>query len=168
MCIRDRLCAAVATYVACLLATEFEGGFFAQGVAGLATIVAPEMMALGFRLSPDMIELCTWPLIALWTLRLSRGADPRWWLAVGAVTAVAAWSKYTVVFFIAALLAGMLLTPARRAMRTWWFAAGAALAAVLVLPNFLWQADNGFPILQLLHNDYGKFLLKDPPFPRCV
>ncbi len=159
------LCAAVATYVACLLATEFEGGFFAQGVAGLATIVAPEMMALGFRLSPDMIELCTWPLIALWTLRLSRGADPRWWLAVGAVTAVAAWSKYTVVFFIAALLAGMLLTPARRAMRTWWFAAGAALAAVLVLPNFLWQADNGFPILQLLHNDYGKFLLKDPPFP---
>ncbi len=159
------ICAAIATYVACLLTKEFEGGAFAQNVAGLVMIVAPEMMSLGFRLSPDTIELCTWPLIALWTLRLTRGADPRWWLAVGALTAIAAWSKYTVAFFIVALLAGMLLTPARRALKTRWLAAGAVLAALLILPNFLWQAHNGYPMLQLLENDYGKFLLKDPPFP---
>jgi hypothetical protein len=159
------ICAAIATYAACLLTAEFEGGIFALSVAGLVMIVAPEMMALGLRLSPDMVELCTWPLIALWTLRLTRGADPRWWLAVGAVTALAAWSKYTVAFFIAALLAGMLLTPARRALRTPWFAAGVVLAALLVLPNFLWQVHNGYPMLQLLENDYGKFVLKDPPFP---
>jgi len=159
------ICAAAATYAACMLTAEFEGGVFAQSVAGLVMIVAPEMMALGFRLSPDSIELCTWPLIALWTLRLTRGSDPRWWLAVGAVTAVAAWSKYTVVFFIVAMLAGMLLTPARRALKTPWFAASALLAAVLVLPNFLWQMHHGYPMLELLENDYGKFVLKDPPFP---
>ncbi|HEX5275410.1 MAG TPA: glycosyltransferase family 39 protein [Candidatus Rubrimentiphilum sp.] len=159
------ICAAVATYVACVIAGELEGGIFAQCVAGLVAIVAPEMMALGARLSPDMIELCTWPLIALWTLRLTRGADPRWWLAVGALAAVAVWSKYTAVFFVAALLAGMLVTPARRALRTWWFAGGAGLAVVLILPNFVWQVQNGYPMLQLLHNDYGKFLLTDPPFP---
>jgi hypothetical protein len=159
------VCAAIATYTACVLAAEFEGGIFAQCVAGLVTIVAPEMMALGSRLSPDMIELCTWPLIALWTLRISRGADPRWWLAVGAMTAVAVWGKYTAVFFLAALLAGMIITPARRALKTWWFAGGAALAVILVLPNFAWQLQNGYPMLQLLHNDYGKFLLTAPPFP---
>ncbi len=159
------VCAAIATYAACVLTAEFEGGAFAQSVAGLGMIVAPEMMALGLRLSPDMIELCTWPPIALCTLRLARGADPRWWLAAGALTAVAAWSKYTVAFFIAALLAGMLLTPARRALKTRWFPAGALLTAALVLPNFLWQAHNGYPMLQLLENDYGKFVLKDPPFP---
>ena len=159
------VCAAIATYAACLLAREFEGGTFAESVAGLVTIVAPEMMALGLRLSPDMIELCTWPVIALWTLRLARGADSRWWLAAGALTAVAFWAKYTVVFFVAALLVGIVATPARRALQTWWFAAGAALAAVLVLPNVLWQALNDYPMLQLLQNDYGKFLLADPPFP---
>lgn len=159
------VCVAIATYVACELTEEFEGGLFAQSVAGLVMIAAPEMLALGSRLSPDTIELCTWPLIALWTLRLARGADPRWWLAAGAVTAVAAWSKYTVIFFAFALLAGMLLTPARHALRTWWFAAGAALAVVLVLPNVLWQAEHNYPMLQLLRNDYGKFLLTDPPFP---
>ena len=159
------ICAAIATYLACVLAAEFEGGAFAQAIAGLVTIAAPEMMALGSRLSPDSIELCTWPLIALVTLRITRGADPRWWLAVGSLTAVAAWSKDTVVFFVAALLVGLLLTSQRRALRSVWFAAGAALAIVLVLPNFFWQLHNGFPMLQLLHNDYGKFLLENPPFP---
>ncbi len=159
------ICAAIATYAACVLAEEFEGGPFAQAIAGLVMIAAPEMMALGLRLSPDMIELCTWPLIALWTLRIARGADPRWWLAIGALAAVAAWSKYTVVFFVAALILGLLLTPQRRALRSWWFAAGVSLALVFVLPNVLWQLHNGFPMLQLLHNDYGMFLLKALPFP---
>ncbi len=159
------ICAAIATYITCLLTEEFEGGVLAQSVAGLVMIVAPEMMSLGFRLSPDTIELCTWPLIALWTLRLTRGADPRWWLAVGALTALAGWSKYTVGFFIVSLLAGMLLTRERRALKTPWLAAGAMLAALLILPNVLWQAHHGYPMLQLLENDYGKFLLKDPPFP---
>ncbi len=159
------ICAAIATYTACVLTAELEGGIFAQCVAGLVMIFAPEMMAFGFRLSPDTIELWTWPLIALWTLRLTRGADPRWWLAVGAVTAIAALGKYTVAFFIVALLAGMICTPARRALQTPWFAAGALLAAIFVAPNFLWQAHNGYPMLQLLENDYGKFVLENPPFP---
>lgn len=159
------ICAAIATYTACVLTVELGGGAFAQVVTGVVMIAAPEMMALGFRLSPDMIELCTWVLLALWTLRIVRGADQRLWLAIGAVTALAAWSKYTVVFFAVALLFGLLLTPQRRILWSGWFAAGAALTAILVLPNFLWQLHNGFPILQLLHNDYGKFLLKDPPFP---
>lgn len=159
------ICAGIATYAACVLAVEFGGGAFAEIVAGASMVAAPEMLALGFRLSPDTIELCTWPILALLTLRVVRGADPRWWLAIGAVTALAAWSKYTVVFFVAAMLIGLLVTPQRRVLFSRWFGAGAVLTIVLVLPNFLWQLHNGFPILQLLHNDYGKFLLKDPPFP---
>ncbi|HET9392722.1 MAG TPA: glycosyltransferase family 39 protein [Candidatus Rubrimentiphilum sp.] len=158
-------CAAIATYAACLLTEEFDGGAFAQIVAGVVTIVAPELMALGSRLSPDSIELWTWPLIALVTLRITRGADTRWWLAVGALSAVAFWGKYTVVFFVAALLVGLLLTPQRRALWSTWFAAGVALAIALVLPNVVWQVQNNYPMLQLLHNDYGKFVFENPPFP---
>lgn len=159
------ICAAIATYAACVLAVEFGGGAFAEIVAGASMVAAPEMLALGFRLSPDTIEFCTWPVIALWTLRVVRGADPRWWLAIGAVTALAMWSKYTVIFFVVAIVFGLLVTPQRRTLLSPWFGAGALLTIVLVLPNFLWQMHNGFPILQLLRNDYGKFLLKDPPFP---
>ena len=159
------ICLAIATYTAVVLAEEFEGRAFAKNLSGLVMLAAPEMMALGSRLSPDAVELCMWALIALWMLRLARGADPRLWLAVGAATAVAAWSKYTIVFFAAALLIGLLVTPQRKALKTWWFPAGALLAVALVLPNLIWQVQHDYPMLQLLENDYGKFLLKDPPFP---
>ncbi len=156
--------AAVTTYVACIFAIELGGGVFAVIVAALVTIVSPELMAFGARVWPDMIEVAAWSLIALLVLRITKGADPRLWLAVGLLVAFAAWSKYSVAFFAVALLAGLLMTPQRAVLRSWWFAAAAVLTVLLVLPNFWWQWHYHFPILQLLHNDYDKFMLKWPPF----
>ncbi len=156
---------ALATYAACLIAAELGGGLFAIVLAAIVTIVSPEMMAFGARLSPDTIEVATWPFIALIALRIAKGAHPRWWLVAGLLLAFAAYSKYSVVFFGVALIAGMWFTPQRQALRTPWFFAGVVLAVALVIPNFVWQWHYHFPILQLLHNDYGKFLLAWPPFP---
>ncbi len=158
------VCGALATYIACIFTAELGGKSFAVALSGLVTLVSPEMMAFALRLSPDMIEFWAWPLIALLVLRLVRGAEPRSWLWVGLLLAVAAWSKYSVAFFAVGLLLGLLLTPQRRVLWSWWFAAGVVLAAVLVLPSVLWQWQYHFPMIQLLRNDYGKFLLRSPPF----
>ncbi|MFN2448623.1 MAG: glycosyltransferase family 39 protein, partial [Candidatus Baltobacteraceae bacterium] len=157
--------AAVAAYAACILAFEFGGGVFAMVVAGLVTIVAPEMLAFGSRFSPDTIEMAAWPFLAFIAFRLTRGADRRWWMAFGLLAAFAAWSKYSVAFFAAALVAGLAFTAQRAVLRSAWFYAAAAIAALLLLPNVFWQWHNRFPMLQLLHNDYDKFMLKWPPFP---
>lgn len=157
--------AALATYVAGRFAIELGGGRFAIVIAALVTTFAPEMLAFGSRLSPDTIEMAAWPLMALLAYRITRGADPRWWLALGLLTAFAAWGKYSVAFFAAALVIGLLLTPQRSTLRTPWFGCAVALCAVLVAPNLWWQWHYNFPMLQLLHNDYGKFMLKWPPFP---
>jgi len=159
------ICAAIATYAACAFALELGAGGFALVLTAIVTTLSPEMLAFGLRLSPDMIEFCTWPIIALIVLRIVKGADPRWWLGAGLVAAVAMWSKYSVLFFAVALVAGLACTKERRVLRSPWFAASVALAALLVLPNFLWQWKYDFPMLQLLRNDYGKFLLHNPPFP---
>lgn len=157
--------AALTTYAACVLAIEFGGGVFAAVIAGLVTIVAPQMLAFGSRLSPDTVEMLVWPLMALVALRIVNGARPSWWIAFGLLAAAAAWAKYSVAFFGVAVLAGILFTRRREVLRTTWLAAGIAIAALLVLPNFIWQWHFGFPMLQLLHNDYDKFMLKWPPFP---
>ncbi len=39
------------------------------------------------------------------------------------------------------------------------------MCALLIAPNVWWQWHYDFPMLQLLHNDYDKFMLKWPPFP---
>lgn len=157
--------AALTTYIAARFAVELGGGRFAIVVAALVTTFSPEMLAFGSRLSPDTVEMAAWPLMALVAYRITRGAHPRWWLAFGALTAFAAWSKYSVAFFAAALVIALLLTPQRSALRTPWFGYALALCALLVAPNFWWQWHYDFPMLQLLHNDYGKFMLTWPPFP---
>jgi hypothetical protein len=155
--------AAAGVYVTCLLAAELGAAAYGQIVAACTVFFAPVLMDFGMKVSPDMIGLWLWPLLALYVLRLTKGVDPRWWLAVGAITGVCLESKYSVVFFVAALLAGLLLTRERRILLTPWFAAGCGVAALIALPNFLWQAVHGFPMLELLQNgQHGKNVVLGP------
>jgi len=154
---------ATGVYVTCLLALELGGGAFAQLVAALAAFFAPVLMNFAMKVSPDMVGLWLWPLAALYVLRLTRGADPRWWLAVGAIVGVCLQSKYTVAFFVFSLLLGLLLTPERRILSSRWLLAGGLVGALIALPNFLWQAHYSFPMLELLRaGQHGKNLIVSP------
>jgi hypothetical protein len=156
------LFAGVATYVSCLLAEDLGGGVFAVALTAALVAFSPVLMAFGARLSPDSVELAIWPLLTLLVVRIVRGADPRLWLAVGALTALAAYGKYSIVFFVAAMLAGLLLTAERRILWSRWFAAGALLCGAAVAPNLAWQWQHGWPMVQVLLNDYGMFSLAMP------
>ncbi len=154
---------AASIFVTCRIVQELEGGGFAQILAAAAVFFAPVLTTFGGILSTDTPGLWLWPLAALLVLRLTRGADPRAWLGVGAALGIAFQSKYAVVFFAAALLAGVALTPERRIYRTPWFAAGMLLGAAIALPNVVWQAAHAFPILELLRNgQHGKNVVLAP------
>ena len=157
--------AGLATYIACRFAVELGGGRFAIIIAALVTTFAPQMLGFGSRLSPDTVGMAVWPLIALLVYRIARGADSRWWIGVSVLIAFAFWAKYSVAFFAVGIVAGLLLTPQRSTLRTPWFAAAVILGGLLIAPNVWWQWHYHFPMLQLLHNDYDKFMLKWPPFP---
>ena len=157
--------AAFSVYVACRFARELGGGAFAQSVAGLVTLLSPELITAGMRFSPDTLQVWLWPLIALYVLRIAKGADARWWLWVGFLSGFAGMAKYSVAFFIFALIAGLLLTPARKLLANRWFAGGVVIALAIMAPNIWWQAAHGLPMLQLLQNDYGKYLMEWPPLP---
>jgi len=157
------LCAAVGAFATVLLVTEFGGGAFAAALATVGYLGAPVLIAFGAKAGPDEIGLALWPLIALWLVRLARGADPRWWLAVGAAGGIACESKYSALFFFVALAVGLVLTPQRAILRSRWALAGIALGALIVLPNFVWQARNGFPIWELLEaGQHGKNVIVGP------
>ncbi len=155
--------AAAGVYVTCLLAIELGGGAFAQILAALAAFFANVLMSFGMKVGPDMVGLWLWPLAALYVLRIVKGGDPRLWLGAGAAIGVSLESKYSALFFAAALIAALALTPQRRALASRWFAGGVALAAAIALPNFIWQAVHGFPMWELLRNGQnGKNLVAGP------
>lgn len=155
--------AAAAIYTTCLLAEEMGGEFFAQILAALVVFFSPVLMNFGMKLSTDTVGLWLWPLAALFILRIVKGANPRWWLAVGAIVGISLQSKYTVVFFAVALLLGLLLTPERKVLFSRWFLAGCGVCVLIALPNFLWQVHYGFPTLEFLRNaGHGKNLIVGP------
>ena len=157
------LFAAAAVYTACLLAAELGGGAFAQVLSALVVFFTPVLMNFGMKVSPDTPGLWLWVLATLYIVRIAKGADPRGWLAVGAILGVCLQSKYTVGFFFAALLLGLLFTPERTILISRWFLAGCGVSGLIALPNFLWQAHYGFPMMELLRaGQQGKNVIVGP------
>jgi 4-amino-4-deoxy-L-arabinose transferase-like glycosyltransferase len=79
------------------------------------------------------------------------GNEPLW-LAVGALAGISILNKYAILFWLSGLLVGVCLTPLRESLRHRWFWLGCAIAALIALPNFLWEWRHQFPFLQLMHN----------------
>lgn len=155
--------AAAGVYVTCLLAIEFGGGIFAQALAAMTFLFSGVLLSFGQKVSPDEVGLFTWPLLALLLVRIVKGESPTLWLAFGAVAGLSIESKYSVLFFLAALLTGLLIAPQRRILASAWVAAAAVVAVLIALPNFLWQAHYGFPMLQLLvAGQQGKNVIVSP------
>jgi 4-amino-4-deoxy-L-arabinose transferase-like glycosyltransferase len=142
--------AAASVYVTCLLAAELGGGAFAQFFAALIAAFTPVLMDFGTKLTGDVVGLWLWPLAALYVLRIVKGADPRWWLVVGTIVGICVETKYTVIFFGFGIVFGLLVLAQRRALFSGWFAGGVFIAALIALPNFLWQAAHAFPMWTLL------------------
>jgi hypothetical protein len=155
--------AAGGVYVTCLLAAELGGATFSAVLAALAFFAAGVLESFGMKVGPDMVGLWLWPLAALYVLRIVKGADPRWWIAAGGCIGVAGESKYSVIFFAVALVAGLLLTTQRRILLSRWFLGGVAVAIAIALPNFLWQALHGFPMWELLRNGQNGKNVVAPP-----
>lgn len=135
-----------------LLAWRLGGSRAAQGLAALAALATPILLAVSSLLSMNVFEPLFWTGCAYVLVRLADGAPPRLWLLFGFLAGLGLLNKHSTAFFGAAVLAGLLVSPLRRHLATPWPWAGAGVALLVFLPNLLWQAANGFPTLEGLRN----------------
>ena len=157
------LFAGAGIYVTCLIVLELGGAAYAQFLSAIVVFFLPVLTDFGMKVSPDMVGLWSWPLLTLWIVRLTKGADSRLWIAIGVLMGVSILSKYSVLFFAAALLVGLLLTPERRILDSRWFVVGTLISAIIALPSLLWQVHYGYPMLELLRAvQHGKNVIVAP------
>jgi 4-amino-4-deoxy-L-arabinose transferase-like glycosyltransferase len=97
-----------------------------------------------------------WVTIAWMTVRLLQSENPRWWLGIGAAIGLGAMTKYTIAFLCAGLAVGVLLSPARRYLRSRWLWLGVAVALAICLPNLVWQARHDFISLDFLNSIHAR------------
>jgi hypothetical protein len=146
------LLGAALVLVAALIVHELGGGALAQGLAGVGILIAGIYLTVNSYLSMNSVEPLIWMGCAWLVIRMTKTGDTRLWLWFGTLAGLGLLNKHTMAVFGAALLAGLLLTPARRLMFNRWFLLGGAIAFALFLPNLVWMIRNDFPFLELQAN----------------
>jgi hypothetical protein len=117
-----------------------------------SVLCVPTFGAEANRYSMNAFEPLFWMgcvYVLLLALNLQK---PRLLLWCGVLLGLGLENKHSTVFFLGALLIGLLLTPQRRLFASKWFWLATALAFLIALPNFLWQVQHHFPTLEDLRN----------------
>ena len=143
---------ALVVVVAGLMARELGGGRLAQVTASLAVALSTLPLFEGTEFQYTTFDNLWWVLIAYFVIRLLKTENPRWWLAIGAVIGIGFQTKYTMGFYLAGVMGGVLLTRARRYLGSGWFWGGMLLGFLICLPNLLWQVRHGFISLHFLQH----------------
>lgn len=150
------LALAIVTVMAGLMARELGGKRGAQVAAAVVASVSPFALILGSQIQYVTFDFLWIVLVAYLMIRLMKSDNPRGWLAVGAAVGLGMMTKYTMAFFVAGLVGGVLLTDARRHLRSPWLWRGAVLSLLILLPNLIWQIRHDFVSLEFLASIHAR------------
>ncbi len=139
----------VVVLLAASMARRFGGGTPARVFAGIAAGASGVALAVGHLLSTATFDYLLWTLAAWLVVRLLDGTDRREWVALGLVVGVGLLNKHLIGLLAIALLISLVASERRRVLAGPWPWIGAGLAALIALPNLLWQAANGWPQLEM-------------------
>ena len=141
---------AVSVVLTALCARELGARRLGQGAVAIAVAAAPGVLAVGHLLSTSTLDVTLWVGVTFLVLRLLRTGDRRLWLPVGAVLGFGLMNKWTIGFLVVGLLAGIVAGPQRKLLATPWLAAGGVVALAMWAPNLWWQADHGWPQIEMI------------------
>jgi Dolichyl-phosphate-mannose-protein mannosyltransferase len=129
-------------------ARKLSGGNWAQLLAGMTAFLCTILLAFGTIFYTDSLQPLAWLFCGYALISIIRDNNERWWLPLGLVIGLAFMIKYTIAFWVVALLIGLLLTPARRHLARPGPYVAALVATLIVLPNLFWQWAHGWPFLE--------------------
>jgi hypothetical protein len=161
------LAGAALMLLALLTAREMGGGRTAQVVTTLLLIFNPLFLRTATLFQPVVIDQLWWMLGFYALVRLENTGETRWWLMLGAAGGLGLLSKFSILFFGAAVLIALLLTPRRRDLLGRWPWVALALALVIGAPSLIGQVTLDFPLLdqmsglkerQLSRITFGEYL----------
>jgi len=137
---------------AAVIARELGGKTYAMVLTAITIVIAPQYLSNGSLLTTNCLEPNLWMACAYFIILAIKRDQPRYWLWVGVFAGIGLEEKYSIAFFVAGIVAGLLLTEQRRILLNKWIWIGAAAGFLVFLPNLLWNIHYHWPFLQLMHN----------------
>jgi hypothetical protein len=146
----------IAMILGALIARDMGGKRNAQILAAFAVFIGPMSLFGGTVIMYFAFDYLWWVIVAFFLVRLLATDDARYWLGIGAGIGLGMMTKYTMAFFVAGLVVAVLVTPARKYLKSKWLYLGAALALLIFLPNLIWQAQHDFIAFDYLSSIHAR------------
>jgi hypothetical protein len=130
-----------------LIIESIGGSLFANILASTALIFSA-LMRINMLYQPNSFDILTWTIVFYLLIRYVQSEKNKWLWILSVVIAVGFYNKYNMIFLIAGLFAGLLLTYHRTIFIKAAFWIALFTCFLLLLPNIIWQVTNHFPVFQ--------------------
>jgi Dolichyl-phosphate-mannose-protein mannosyltransferase len=135
------LASAGTVVVGVLVARELGASRRAQTFAAVLIGFSPGMLGTNLLFQPVALDQLTTMMVLWLALRLVLGRGS--WLLLGVAVGIGLETKYTLAVVLVLLIATFLVWR-RDVLRSWGFPLAVAIAAVLLVPNLVWEARDGW------------------------
>ncbi len=122
------------------------GKSFALILAFLSFVLSG-YLRVHYLFQPNFLEIFFWTMIAFSIIRYIQTTQNKWLYIFGISVGLGMMSKYSVAFFVTAILIGLLITKQRKIFTNKHFYYASLIALIIFLPNFVWQYNLHFPVV---------------------
>lgn len=130
------------------LIIESIGGSLYANILASTALIFSALMRINILYQPNSFDILTWTMVFYLLIRFIQTEKNKWLWVLSVVVAVGFYNKYNVIFLIAGLVIGFLLTYQRIIFSKSSFWAAMIICIILLLPNIIWQVSNHFPVFQ--------------------
>jgi len=134
------------------IARELGGRWYALVLSAICALIAPQYLSNGSLLVTNCLEPNLWMGCAYFVILAIKRNEPRYWLWFGVTAGIGLEEKYSIAVFGLGIVVGLVLTEQRRFLLNKWLWLGGLAAALIFLPNVLWNIQNDWPFVQLMRN----------------
>ncbi len=146
------ICAGCIIWITGLITAELGGGRLAIALACIGLTLSPGFAAADYLFEPVVFDQLWWVLAVYFLIRYNKTLTIKYLYLLGVTIGLGLLTKYTMAFFAAALIGGILLSPQRRLLLNWHWLGALAVALIIFMPNLLWQFHFNFPIVGQMHD----------------
>lgn len=145
------LISAANVFLTGLLTFYFGGRKLAISITCMAMICSPVLLATGYFLQPVAFEQFFWTAGIFLLVRYIQTNRPVFLYGCAVVFGLGVLNKYTILLYAFAVFAGLVIAFRNNNNLRWKHILPAFfMSALIILPNFIWQANHHFPVINYL------------------
>src|SRR5664279_1967002 len=135
----------VLTIIFTWLIVESLGGSLFSKVLAAAALVFSLLARINILFQPNSFDILSWTVIFFFLIKYIQSEKPKWLTLLAVIIALSFYNKYNVIFLIAGLTVGLILTYHRKLFIDLSFWKALIFCLILLSPNFVWLVYHHFP-----------------------